>query len=116
MKPGEYYEYPIRFIAPHPIVVAWDCSKDVRTAREGIFKKARLSFIDGSWLAFREFVRCLEREDLILRYDNTPHHPQLANLLHYKYSRSGLVLPCLEPDFALVLDEIESNIRSKRIK
>lgn len=123
MKPGEYLESLLRLIAHHPMIVAWDCSKDVRTAREG-FLKARLTFIDGSWLEFREFVNCSESEpkkyayayhyqkgdELIFRYDNTPHHPQLESFPHHKHARTGLVLPCIEPNLTVVLEEIENTI------
>lgn len=48
-----------------------------------------------------------QRNQLIFRYDNTPHFPKLSNFPDHKHS-SNAVAGCTRPDFNAVLDEAVS--------
>jgi hypothetical protein len=89
--------------------------------REGIID-GRLRFWDGSLL---EFVEVVVEQGVVLtkteyayhyqdaanklrfRYDNAPHHPEVATHPHHKHSPIGIE-PSLAPDFGNVLREIDS--------
>jgi hypothetical protein len=95
--------------------------EDVRTLHEGFFK-ARMIFFDNSVLSFREYVNSnfepIERytysfhyfknEQLIFRYDNTPHFPQLKTFPHHKHLSDGTVIESDYPELKNVLNEIET--------
>lgn len=48
-----------------------------------------------------------QRNQLIFRYDNTPHFPQLSNFPDHKHS-STAVVGCTRPDLTEVFDEAVS--------
>jgi len=89
------------------------------------FVRGDLTFIDGSRLHFREFVRKEEDKQairytyvyhyqdadgqLIFRYDNTSHFPTLENAPHHKHISSE-VIPTEAPDLIIVLKEIDNNL------
>lgn len=88
------------------------------------YLEGEVLFSDGSRLVFFEFLRStltgLVREkyryhfmdavnQLIFRYDNAPHHPQVATFPHHKHQPSG-VTECLEPGFEQALAEIEGHV------
>jgi len=77
--------------------------------------------VDGSHLVFFEFLRQgeprLEREkyryhymdgdnQLIFRYDNAPHHSEVATFPHHNHTSLGAD-ESTAPDFATVLAEVE---------
>ncbi len=121
MKVVEYFDRLTQLIESNPWIASWDCIKDIRTSYEGFFK-ARLYFVDGSWLEFREFVNCSGDQPqkyaysyhyqnssvLIFRYDNTPHFPGMASFPHHKHLSTGNVQECPEPVFSAILAEIET--------
>ncbi|MEA3349904.1 MAG: DUF6516 family protein [Chloroflexota bacterium] len=80
--------------------------------------------MDGSRLVFFEFSRQkatgLEREkyryhfmnasnQLVFRYDNAPHHPEIVTFPHHKHL-PNVVTGSLVPCFADVLIEVESHV------
>ena len=48
-----------------------------------------------------------ERNELIFRYDNTPHFPELKNFPHHKHMERG-VTGCEKPSILRVLEEASS--------
>lgn len=93
--------------------------KDKRAPYIGHFR-ADLYFYNDSRLHVREFVFTLPAiikdayvyhyqnatGQVIFRYDNTHHFPELPNFPHHKHTPEG-VLSSSEPDLQFVLDEIQ---------
>ncbi len=119
----EYFQRHKQSIASNPIIFSWEYQEDIRTSVEGFFK-ARLNLIDDSILDFREYVNIKKNkitrytysfhyhklQQLIFRYDNTPHHPHISSFPYHKHLSSGEVIDCLEPTLASILNEIETII------
>ncbi len=118
MRIESYFAQLRKLIASCAVVASWQYEEDVRTSTLGSFK-ARINFIDGSFLDFREFVDTSPRpvlrysysyhyqknEQLIFRYDNAPHHPELPGFPHHKHLADSTV-DCRPPGLKEVLAEI----------
>jgi hypothetical protein len=93
---------------------------------------ARVAFLDGSLLEFSEhlivergwllnkisYAYHYQRADgaLILRYDNTPHHPEItATFPHHKHAGEKIEAS-VAPDLHDVLQEIDRIRNSKRAR
>jgi hypothetical protein len=83
--------------------------------------KARLLFVDGSVLYIKEYYFGRQRKytyhwtnaagELIIRWDNAPHWPDVETFPHHKHVGSPVnVQPSLETDLADVLTVIKSKI------
>jgi len=85
--------------------------------------RARLELVDGSQVEFSEYVQALPEDqvkvitysyhwadaegNLIRRWDNTPHFPDLPGFPHHLHNgRTSTVGPCQPVDIFSVLDEI----------
>ncbi|MBT3603312.1 MAG: hypothetical protein HN521_09625 [Candidatus Latescibacteria bacterium] len=93
-------------------------TKDRRSDYTGYFR-ADLYFHNGSRLHVREFVFTRQEvikdtyvyhyqntaEELIFRYDNTRHFPDLPNFPHHKHTPTAVV-STTEPDLKHILDEV----------
>jgi len=106
-------------------VVSFRIVRERATLMDG-YIRARLTFADQSYLEFSEYVQLVDGEikvatysyhwansqdDLIMRWDNTPHFPKLSNFPHHIHH--GLeVLPGQPVDIFLVLDEIGQIVAS----
>lgn len=89
------------------------------------FLRGDVYFIDNSRLHFRELhVRKGEPykkaysyhyqnadENLIFRYDNAPHYPDLVTAPHHKHRGENDVISASPPDLEEVLKEIEGLIK-----
>jgi len=108
-----------------PIVSQWTTHPERRGRMQG-YLRADVLLIDGSRLHFREYVDVaygIQRityayqymthdQQLIFRYDNTEHHPQIATHPHHKHEGSQTnVIPSTPPTLADVLEEIGRMIR-----
>ncbi|MCL4262367.1 MAG: hypothetical protein KJ069_04100 [Anaerolineae bacterium] len=97
---------------------------DNRSNRRGTIS-GRLKFHDGSLLDFGEVLIVQNRQvgklryayhyqnvssEVIFRYDNAPHYPNLPTHPHHKHVGSTAVEPSLAPDLSEVLREIEQLI------
>lgn len=117
-----YFRQIDDLIAQTPIISASSITYDKRSSYIG-FIRARLYFVDGAVLHFREFVNVqhdIERYmyvyqyqkadgTLVFRYDNTPHFPNLFNFPHHKHIGSEVnVLEASPPDLKSVLVEIHN--------
>lgn len=94
------------------------------------FFRARLRFLNGSLLQIREALvpkgwrvskvrYAYQYQDasgqLIFRYDNAAHHPEVATHPDHKHTPAG-VEPANAPDLADVLREIDERLYGKRVK
>jgi hypothetical protein len=94
------------------------------TFNEG-FIRGIVVFIDGSRLHFLEYIGIINNisiklkyryhyEDaegnMIFRYDNAPHHRNIATFPHHKHVGNN-VLPSREPSLSTVLEEVALMIR-----
>ena len=95
---------------------------DVNVETEYGFISARLVYWDGSLLEFDEMLS-LEGEiivkkrynyhyqtggEIIFRYDNAPHRPEIPTFPHHKHTATGGIIPAIEPHLREVLREIDS--------
>jgi hypothetical protein len=96
---------------------------DELPGRQGIIE-GRLKFYDGSLLDFDEVILLRNEQliklryayhyqsetgEVIFRYDNVPHHPNILTYPHHKHIGSAIE-PSLAPDLSEVLREIEQMI------
>ncbi|ASJ09295.1 hypothetical protein A3L11_08660 [Thermococcus siculi] len=95
---------------------------DYKEGRDFYFLKIRAKLIDGSVLHIREFVSDEEYNysfqwqrngELIIRWDNAPHHRDLPTFPHHKHVGSDKnVLPSSEITLEEVLKAISSRIQN----
>lgn len=125
MQISSYFELLRRTIKSCVFLSSWQYEEDARTSTEGFFK-ARLIFTDGSLLEFREYVNTFFRptkrytysyhyknqDQIIFRYDNTPHFPELSTFPHHKHIGSDII-ESDAPHLQNVLSEIENILISR---
>jgi len=117
----EYMQSLLSAAADSPIISASNIVLDKRTNRTGLIR-GDLYFLDGSRLHFRELVDIEEEivrlmysyhyqdsnANLVFRYDDTPHHPELVGFPHHKHVEQESKVATSEPPIlAGVLKEIE---------
>jgi len=105
------------------LVVTYDLVKMQLSINTG-YIEGKVTFINNSRFVFFEFLRQtaagVEREkyryhfmngddQLIFRYDNAPHHPEIVTFPHHKHLPAGLSENAA-PNFADVFTEIESYV------
>ena len=128
MQIKEYFELARHVISECGIVTSHSISFDARTPYLG-YIKGQILFTDGSELHFREYVdvRTIDmKEDysyhyqdgagqMVFRYDNTPHHPNIKTHPHHKHLREEeKILAAVSPSLKNTLDEIEEILFGKR--
>lgn len=100
------------------LIAHTDISSDIRTPKLGIIK-GTITFIDDSKLYFTEYVDSRyktqklsysfqyqnNQNELIFRYDNAAHKPQLPFAEH-KHLRDGSTVKAEPPEFSEILREI----------
>jgi hypothetical protein len=117
-----YLQSLLELVAASPIVRASDVTLDKRASRVGLIR-GDLYFADGSRLHFRELVEAQDEvvrrmysyhyqdadANLIFRYDDTPHHPDLNTFPYHKHDGSETsVVAATPPNLPAVLREIEA--------
>lgn len=126
MRIERYFRQFQTIVEACSVVQTFNITYDKRSTYEG-FIHGEIIFVDDSILHLREFVDVeigVDRltyvyqymnvtQQLIFRYDNTGHHRK-RNLLtypHHKHAGSEEnVLSSSAPDFAAVLDEIQTQV------
>ena len=117
----DYFAQLESIISSYGIIRSKTIHKDKRSDYIGYFK-ADLYFQNGSSLHVREFVFTRSEivkdtyayhyqdadDQLIFRYDNTRHYPDLSNFPHHKHISENVV-PAADLDLRAVLDEIRFN-------
>ena len=106
------------------IVQSWTVTNFDREG-EDFRLKAQIIFVDGSQLHIRQMVidgRLLkyayqwqtQEGDLIIRWDNATHWPEVATFPHHKHvarNQDVTVMPSRGAELALVLEEIALSIK-----
>ncbi len=122
MSPAEYLLLVNERLLSDPLILRFHVRRERLTDVSG-YLRARLDFLDTSWLEFSEYFErtpdnAIEvvtysyhwgRADgtLIMRWDNTPHHPTLDGFPHHVHDgRSGEVQPGVSMGIFAVLDYI----------
>ena len=121
MKVAEYFESVKDRLLTASFVADFKISKQVDRSKNGHFR-ARVTFTDNSQLEFSEFVEqnaddeiqvitysyhwSDENDNIIRRWDNTPHFPKLKNFPHHLHASTEKVTSGKPIDIFGVLDEI----------
>jgi hypothetical protein len=105
--------------------------REIELKRSGLVE-GRVRFWDGSLFQFAESISVIgvslvkqrhvyHYQDLEFRmrfrYDNVPHHPEVASHPHHKHvgqpkSGKDRIVACLPPDLSAVLREIDELLRN----
>jgi hypothetical protein len=119
-----YFQELQNLIASISFITAVSLHTERRSDTIG-FVRGDLTFEDESRLHFREFVHKVEREpaerytyvyqyqspdgQLIFRYDNTNHYPDMENAPHHKQVGENNVIPANAPELKSILKIIGDN-------
>lgn len=117
-SPSEYFDHLVDLIIQSRLVSDIEEARRIEAATHGSFT-ARLRFHDTSLLEFLEFIAVAEGkisktkyryhyqrgEQVVFRYDNAPHHPNVETHPHHKHMGDE-VLATQEPTLESVLKEI----------
>jgi len=126
MTPAEYIESIFSRLAATDFVINTSLLREYSNSQKGHLRM-RLTFTGGSFLEFYEYIEAAEAgnihvltcafhwstaaRELIQRWDNTPHHPELENFPHHIHLgetvKTGQAM-----DIFCVLDEIERELKS----
>lgn len=55
----------------------------------------------------------MKDDNLIFRYDNAPHHPEIESFPHHKHLEGGKIISCSEPDIHNIVLEIVEVYKSR---
>jgi len=100
--------------------------EDIRSETEG-FIKGKVVFYDSSSLSFREYCTIKDitvnklsysfhyrkGDELVFRYDNAPHFPNLSTFPDHKHLSEKEVQPSSPPTIEKILTEIQSYLTKK---
>jgi len=127
MKIAEYFETIKDRLLIVSFVADFKISKQVDRSKNGHFR-ARVTFTDNSQLEFSEFVEqnaddeiqvvtysyhwSDENDNIIRRWDNTPHFPKLKNFPHHIHVKEEDVISGKPIDIFGVLDEIGKELKN----
>lgn len=93
---GKYVDSIVRFLKLHPMIKDVAVERRIVTRNRG-YIKATVTFMNDSQLSVREFIDGKLRKidyayhyqgndgKLVFRYDNTPHHEDVATFPHHKH-------------------------------
>lgn len=122
MSPADYLERIKERLLTDPIVAGFQIRRERATVTDGHIR-VRVAISDGSRLEFSEYMERTqqggikvivysyhwENEDgnLIRRWDNTPHFPDLSGAPHHIHDgQTGAARPGIPMDVFAVLDQI----------
>ena len=127
MKIADYFETIKDRLLIVSFVADFKISKQVDRSKNGHFR-ARVTFTDNSQLEFSEFVEqnaddeiqvvtysyhwSDESDNIIRRWDNTPHFPKLKNFPHHIHVKEDDVISGKPIDIFGVLDEIGKELKN----
>jgi len=100
--------------------------EDIRSETEG-FIKGHVVFSDSSSLSFREYCTIIEAtakklsysfhyrkgNEIVFRYDNAPHFPNLSTFPDHKHLPESEVQPSPPPTIEKILAEIQTYLTKK---
>lgn len=119
----EYFQSLVDALSASPVVASSDATLDKRGPRAGLIR-GEARFVDRSRLNFSELVADIQtaivrtmysfhyqnsKDELIFRYDDTPHHPEVTSFPHHKHSGESVV-STEPPTLETVLKEITATI------
>ena len=91
---------------------------DFRKSDAAFYLNLKINFIDTTKLSVREYVDDSHRkyafhwqtatDDLIVRWDNAPHFPNLTTFPHHKHLASGEIVESHDVSFQEVMQFITS--------
>jgi len=122
-----YLNKIIKYVDNNPFIVTHQLSI-IRLSPHTGYLEGRIEFIDRSTLLIFEFL--LEKEEkvkkdkyryhylnakseLIFRYDNAPHFPDLTTFPHHKHLNQDKVEESKEPNIKKIIEEIEDIVIEK---
>jgi len=123
---SDYFLKVYKLINDFTLTANYNIETDIRSSKIGFIKIA-LFLRNESVLYIREFISIYGNEidrlmyvyqyldksgNLIFRYDNTEHFPQLNNYPHHKHLNNGNVIESNAPLLEDVLFEIEMNFET----
>lgn len=126
MSPAEYLELLKERLLTDAVVAGFRVRRERTTVIDGHIR-ARVEISDGSLLEFSEYVERTQDGgmrvlvysyhwesadgDLICRWDNTPHYPDLLGFPHHVHDgRSEATRPGRPMDIFAVLDQIRQSL------
>ena len=99
------------------LVVSYQIN-DFRKSDTAFYLSLKINFVDTTTLSVREYVDDSHRKyafhwqtatgDLIMRWDNAPHFPNLTTFPHHKHLASGNVVDSHDISFQEVMQFIAS--------
>lgn len=120
----EYFLQVENALREYPNISSYALSKKIYNSRQGSIG-GKIVFEDGHSLEFTEVVDTEQvdkvkyryhymdaSQKLIFRYDNAPHHPQVASFPHHKHTIRS-VKASKEPGLQSVLFEISKRRRKR---
>lgn len=123
MNPIEYVESVKERLSTDSIVISFDVIREFASLEEG-FVRVRANLTNGDILDFSEFVQQLDNlelvsyryqwmdkdNNLIRRWDNALHYPDLENFPHHIHASETGVVSGKPVNIFEVLDEIAATI------
>jgi len=118
-----------RAIDSSRIVLTSTTQKYLDPAEESVYLKGRVTIIDASILEFAIFAISLDKTisidkyrfhymsnsgQMLFRYDNAPHHPELDSHPHHKHV-DDRITPSQMPSLKDVLNEISAILLVQKI-
>ena len=95
--------------------------QDFRQWAGGLYYKIKVVFIDQSTLFAREYADEIDRnysfhwqdknENLIVRWDNAPHHSKIATFPHHKHDKHETIVASTEITAKEVLEIIQTKLQ-----
>ena len=130
MSPAEYLDSVKERLLTDPLVAEFHIRRERHTISDAHLR-VRASLADGSLLEFSEYVERTQEGrmqvvvysyhwesaegELIFRWDNTPHFPNLPGFPHHVHDgRSDAVLPGQPMNIFAVLERIQQKIALRR--
>jgi len=123
MKSREYYSQIETIVKNNPIIIHFSLDFDEINSITG-YLKGKLELIDGSILYFIEYFEIQEntanrlkykyqwqskKGNLICRWDNVPHYPDLDTFPHHMHDKNG-VYASSDMDLKNIIDLIMNKI------
>jgi len=125
---AEYLTRIKQHLLTNTVVLDFSVIRERATTTDG-YLRAKLTFVDHSWLEFSEYVQrsgagqinvvtysyhwADAEARLILRWDNTPHFLELPGAPHHIHQGSETTVSPGQPvDIFIVLDEIIRQLQS----
>lgn len=122
LRARKRYEIVLSVLRKYAWLFADEPSIDVLTLNEmrnTLVLRGRISLVSGGVFEFRisqspmgvsySYHLMDEHGNVIFRYDNAPHHPEIETFPHHKHTPSGIE-PTSEPSFANVMQEITTRM------